>query len=117
MSYTCPSCNSNCITLWQKYISAPLVKITCKKCGAKLYAGGVSGFLISGLQYLALVYLAYLLFLYRDLLHAAYIALAWAFFDILHLKYAPLIISKEGASAPNKALVRDAGEKPPAPHS
>jgi ribosomal protein S27E len=96
MPYICPSCKNSSIAFWQKYISAPLFKVTCKECGAKIYAGGTVGILISGVSYLVLLYLAFLTVLYQDLIHSIYFNLAWVISDILHLAFAPLVISKAG---------------------
>lgn len=107
MPYICPSCKNNSIAFWQKYISTPFLKVTCKKCGAKIYAGGAAGILISGVSYLVLLYLAFLAILYQDLIHSIYLLSAWVISDIFHLAFAPLVISKTGTKTPNKAFESD----------
>ena len=94
MFFECPACHQKSISLWQKIITAPGIKVKCNNCNAKVYESGFISFISSFVGYLVAVYLGFLLFVYRDIFHGLAFIFAILVFEIIKVKYAVLKVKE-----------------------
>ena len=90
MVFECPACHQKSISLWQKIITAPAIKIRCKNCNAKVYESGLISLLSNLVGYLAAVYLGFMSFIYRDLFYGVMCIITILVFELIKIKFAAL---------------------------
>ena len=90
MAFECPSCHQQSISIWQKIITAPSIKVRCKNCNTRVHETGLISFFSNVIGYFLAIYLGFLLFLYQDLFHGVLFVSVIVLGETIKVKFSAL---------------------------